>query len=121
MSAAVPKFPSLRPVRGEEERKVRAKAIWDRCKAEMKKTAAPYETAERDYLDDLREMAPAMRALIRLTADFTRAYQAEKLRRNAVDFSDQEHYAIEILTQSDGAPTELARQISSRYQEIMVD
>ena len=121
MSAAVPKFPSLRPVRGEEERKVRAKAIWDRCKAEMKKTAAPYETAERDYLDDLREMAPAMRALIRLTADFTRAYQAEKLRRNAVDFSDQEHYAIEILTQPDGAPTELARQISSRYQEIMVD
>ena len=121
MGAAVPKFPSLRPVRGEEERKVRAKAIWDRCKAEMKKAAAPYETAERDYLDDLREMAPAMRALIRLTADFTRAYQAEKLRRNAVDFSDQEHYAIEILTQPDGAPTELARQISSRYQEIMVD
>ena len=121
MGAAVPKFLSLRPVRGEEERKVRAKAIWGRCKAEMKKAAAPYETAERDYLDDLREMAPAMRALIRLTADFTRAYQAEKLRRNAVDFSDQEHYAIEILTQPDGAPTELARQISSRYQEIMVD
>lgn len=41
--------------------------------------------------------------------------------RNAVDFSGQEHYAIEILTQPDGAPTELARQISSRYQEIMVD
>ena len=57
----------------------------------MKKAAAPYETAERDYLDNLREMAPPMRALIRLTADFTRAYQAEKLRRNAVDFSDQEH------------------------------
>ena len=45
----------------------------------------------------------------------------EKLRRNAVDFSDQEHYAIELLTQPDGAPTELARQMSARYQEIMVD
>mgnify|MGYP000244200425 CR=1 FL=1 len=44
MGAAVPKFPSLRPVRGEEERKVRAKAIWDRCKAEMNRLNALPDT-----------------------------------------------------------------------------
>jgi len=66
-------------------------------------------------------MAPAMLALTALTADFSHRYQAEKARRNALDFSDQEHYAIDLLCQPDGQPTELAQQVAQRYREIMVD
>ena len=66
-------------------------------------------------------MAPAMLGLIRLTGQFSEAYQKEKLRRNAIDFSDQEHYAIEILLEENSKPSDLARQISARYHEIMVD
>ena len=51
----------------------------------------------------------------------TAAYQAEKVRRNCMDFSDQEHYAIRLLQGDDGAPTPLGRQLSGRYREIMVD
>ena len=50
MGAAVPKFPSLRPVRGEEERKVRAKAIWDRCKAEMNRLNALPDTVNHGQM-----------------------------------------------------------------------
>lgn len=57
-------------------------------------------------------MAPAMLALVQLTEDFTAAYQAEKVRRNCMDFSDQEHYAIRLLQGDDGAPTPLGRQLS---------
>ena len=123
MSCVKPAFRRVGTVRGEENAfwKDRAKALRDQCKKEVDKLAAVYERSEEEHLEDLRQMAPAMLGLIRLTAEFTRAYQKEKLRRNVMDFSDQEHYAIEILTDPCGRPTPLARQISGRYREIMVD
>jgi len=123
MSRIKPAFRRMGTVRGEENAfwKDRAKALRDQCKKEVDKIAAVYLRSEAEHLEDLRQMAPAMLGLIALTADFTRAYQKEKLRRNVMDFSDQEHYAIEILTDQNGAPTPLAQQLSGRYREIMVD
>ena len=116
-------FRKLGAVRGEEngDSKAAAKAVWDKCKAAVKKLSAPYQTAESELLDDLRAIAPAMEALLELTADFDRRFQAEKVRRNAMDFSDQEHYAVCLLAGEDGTPTELGEQVSHRYREIMVD
>ncbi len=116
-------FRKLGAVRGEEngDSKTAAKAVWDKCKAAVKKLSAPYQTAESELLDDLRAIAPAMEALLELTADFDRRFQAEKVRRNAMDFSDQEHYAVRLLAGEDGTPTELGEQVSHRYREIMVD
>ena len=116
-------FRKLGAVRGEEngDSKAAAKAVWDKCKAAVKKLSAPYQTAESELLDDLRAIAPAMEALLELTADFDRRLQAEKVRRNAMDFSDQEHYAVRLLAGEDGTPTELGEQVSHRYREIMVD
>ena len=116
-------FRKLGAVRGEEngDSKAAAKAVWDKCKAAEKKLSAPYQTAESELLGDLRAIAPAMEALLELTADFDRRFQAEKVRRNAMDFSDQEHYAVRLLAGEDGTPTELGEQVSHRYREIMVD
>ena len=116
-------FRKLGAVRGEEngDSKAAAKAVWEKCKAAVKKLSAPYQTAESELLDDLRAIAPAMEALLELTADFDRWFQAEKVRRNAMDFSDQEHYAVRLLAGEDGTPTELGEQVSHRYREIMVD
>ncbi len=51
---------------------------------------------------------PGHAGLLRLTASFSgQRYQAEKVRRNALDFSDQEHYALTLLANEDGSPTEL--------------
>ena len=123
MRRVQPEFPRLGAVRGEDggALKETAKRLWDQCKKDVKIFMAPFALDESELLQDLQTMAPAMLALIRLTGDFARGYQKEKLRRNAVDFSDQEHFAIEILTEKDGAPTELARQTAQRYREIMVD
>lgn len=116
-------FPKFKPVRGEENEncKERMKKLRDRCQKEMKGAMEIFAASEEEHLEDLRAMAPAMLALTELTEHFMRAYREEKVRRNTADFSDQEHYAIELLTDTDGNPTELARQVAGRYREIMVD
>ena len=116
-------FPSLKAVRGaeNEEVKSRMKALKERFGKELKEVMEPFSTSQAEHLMDLHVMAPAMLALLDLTAEFICALQQEKVRRNAADFSDQEHYAVELLLTADGSPTELARQIAESYVEIMVD
>ncbi len=116
-------FPRLAAARGVEDEALRArmKRLWDNCKASVGKLGAWFDASAGEAADDLRAMAPAMIALLRLTASFARSYQAEKRRRNAADFSDQEHEAIRLLIGADEQPTELARTVSERYREIMVD
>ena len=114
-------FPRLKPVKGDDARKEQVKRIWTNCKDAMKKVTALFAVSEAEYGEDLAAMAPAMRALVRLTGEFSDAYQLEKARRNVMDFSDEEHYAIALLTKEDGTPSEAAQQIAEQYREIMVD
>ena len=121
--AAQVAYPRLTAARKVEDAalKDRMKRLWDNGKASMGKLGALFTASAAEAADDLRAMASAMAALLRLTAEFARAYQAEKRRRNAADFSDQEHLAIRLLVAEDGTPTELARTVAERYREIMVD
>ena len=97
------------------------KARRDECKESMKKLAAGFEADSKTLLDELKQTAPVMEELLRLTLDFDRAYAADKRRAALVDYSDLEHMAVELLLDEKGAPTALARQLSRRYTEIMVD
>ena len=116
-------FPRLAAVKDSDggEMKARMKGLWDNCKETVKGFAELFAASSDEAVEDLRTMAPAMLALIDLTADFSRRYNEEKRRRNAADFSDQEHEAIRLLVGKNGEPTELAALVSTRYREIMVD
>ena len=72
-------------------------------------------------LRELEQTAPAMEALLELTLDFDREFEKDKVQRGLVDYSDLEHYTARLLTDEAGRPTALARQLSERYGEIMVD
>lgn len=116
-------FPRLGSTRKPPDPDVR-----DRVKAQRDAAKKAIQTLQKQInipsaqaLADLHTTAPAMQALLALTLDFGAAYAAEKRRRSLVDFSDLEHMAAQLLTDDDGAPTELARQLSGRYTEIMVD
>ena len=114
--------PRLNAARGvDDPLKGQVIAVRNAAKAAMKSVRTLFSVSEEDYCADLKAMAPAMRALIRLTVAFSRAYQVEKARRNVMDFSDQEHYAITLLTGENGEPSETAQRIARRYREIMVD
>lgn len=122
-AAAAVTFPRLTTPRGrKDEPEITAlKEVWEACKTRYKKLAKLLDVNGEEAMEDLRAVAPAMEALLHLTGEFSARYQAEKLRLNAADFSDQEHLALRLLVSEDGSPTELGAQVSQRYQEILVD
>lgn len=65
-----------------------------------------------------------IRVLVRLTLQFAEGYAREKERRNAADFSDMEHWALQLLlTKENGidVPTPLAAELGDTFREIIVD
>ena len=117
---ALPRFPALRKSPDEalsDYVKARRKA----CLEDVKKIAGIFAMPSADALRDLESTAPAMRRLLRLTLEFDAAFQKEKRSRGLADYADLEHRAAALLVGPDGNPTELARRLSGRYVEIMVD
>ena len=75
-------------------------------------------------LEEIRLMAPLMHTLVGLVEDFTTRYQALKEERGLVDFSDLEHYALQILSEEvDGerVPSDIAIDYQNRFAEVLVD
>ena len=122
--AALPlSFPRLGVLRSSPDPELSEyiKAVRALCKKSCEKYAKLLGGDSEKLLGDMRSTAPAMRALIELTLRFDRAYAAEKRRKAELDFADLEHLTAQLLTNEDGSPTELARESSQRFCEIMVD
>jgi len=99
----------------------RFKAHRNACKEAVKGFKTDFAQGAAEVLADIRRTAPAMDALLELTLEFDKVFAKEKKRRGLVDYGDLEHFAARLLSEPDGTPTLLARQISERYTEIMVD
>ena len=59
-----------------------------------------------------------------LTLQFKEAFSSKKREKNLLDFTDMEHFALRILVEKvDGEliPTQAARELSEKYEEVMVD
>ncbi len=105
-----------------EDAKNRAKAIRDAYKKLIKENLIPDFTADEDML--YKEEAYSRdisRALVELVREYIKRLGEEKLRRNIADFSDLEHFALQILWNEDGTKTDIAREYASEFKEIYVD
>lgn len=74
--------------------------------------------------EQMRQTASNARCLAGLTLRFMELLDGEKRRKNILDFSDQEHFALKILTrEEDGrlVPSETADVFAKYFAEIMVD
>ncbi len=71
--------------------------------------------------DIMRRAAGLCDSLYDLISEFSERYSAEKSRRGMIDFSDIEHLALRLLTDKDGAPTDIARQTATQFDEIYID
>ena len=83
-----------------------------------------FARTEKEVLEELRECAPSVRMLVRLTEDFSERFAAAKRRKNLLDFSDIEHMALRILTDRTGdsfVPSEVADRYSRQFEEILID
>ena len=74
-------FPRLTTPKGmaEDPEVVRLKGLWENAKTAAKKLAPMLAVSDTEAMEDLQTMAPAMTALLKLTADFSDAYRTEKL------------------------------------------
>lgn len=99
--------------------KDRVKAARDRLKkavAQLKQDSRPVLSGA--YLAELDELAPLAEALVNLTLNFYRAWQAAKRRARLWEFSDLEHYALQLLQNDELA---VAADLRARFYEVLVD
>ena len=76
----------------------------------------------QEILEQLTLVQPSAEALAEVTERFIDAFAARKQDKNLVDFSDLEHFALEILVEEEtGEPTETAKEFQNAYEEIMID
>ena len=106
---------------GDSVLKERVKALRDLCKKQITQLGERFDVSAADAMDDLRAVAPAMTALLDVTAEYDRELTELKRRRHLIDFADGEHLTARLLTREDGQPSALAAEWSRRYREIMVD
>lgn len=109
----------------DQAAKEEAKELRDRCKENVNTLLKQYFFQEpKAMYDDMKECAPHMKELVRLTLAFRKKYNQAKKDKNLLDFSDLGHYALQILLmEKDGAmvPSETAELLRGRYDRIMVD
>lgn len=91
----------------------------------LKKVPGIMCVSSEEHADDMRLLRDPVTKLIELVKQFGRKYSAEKDKMNSADFSDILHRALNLLAVSDGSggyiKTDLARELSSHYVEILVD
>lgn len=117
-------FPRLGALRNSPDPELSdaVKRVRERCKKAMEKLTGDFSDTSDQLLSEMRETAPAMRALLEVTLRFDELYSQEKRRQGYVDFSDLEHLTLKLLYDPENAsPTPLAHEISGRFTEIMVD
>ena len=91
-------------------------------KKRMEKLNALLPRTEEDCRRDLAAMAPLAEALGRLVEQYTARFTALKREHKWLDYNDLEHETLRLLVDpATGAPTLLARDVSRRFAEIMVD
>lgn len=77
---------------------------------------------ESAFRADMRAVEPYSHALFSLVGEYMDRLDDEKRLRNILDFGDLEHLTVRMLLGEDGEEhTALARALSCRYTEIMVD
>lgn len=98
------------------------KAIRTACKEKTEALTKLFSDSGETVLAGLSQTALAAKGLTDLVRQFGKNYAQAKKRRRIVDFGDLEHYALELLLgKNHSGPTAAAREIGSRFREILVD
>ena len=101
-----------------------AKARRTACEEVIEKLRRWFGEDSATLAEDMAAVAPVTGELLALVRDFSAAYAEEKRRRGLLDFSDLEHLALRLLSRTENGrrvPTEVARELSERFDEILVD
>ena len=103
-----------------EQLKNLVKALREDAKDNLKELGIRYFYGNLDELTELTEAsAPPLEMLVKLTKDFAERFQAKKREKNVLDFSDMEHFALDILLKKEGENYVPARRQESFLKNMM--
>ena len=78
------------------------------------------------HIEDMKEMYPIMNQLTLLVKDFSERFTQHKQAAGMLDFSDLEHYSLQLLIKEGSRPenpepSEVALQFKNQFTEVLVD
>lgn len=103
------------------------KAEREDIKKRMKSIASDYMFFyEEDMLEDIRAVYSVSKELTETVKEFSARFKNAKREKSVLDFSDMEHYALEILLEEGSAvrkpiPSKAALNFQEKYFEVMTD
>ncbi len=107
---------------GDDDLVQHIKAVREACKKGLAKQLRPFADSSAVVLRELSASAPAVRGLISLVHQFEMTYSRMKRSRRILDFGDLEHYTLDLLYgKTRSGITAAAREIGTRFREVMVD
>lgn len=112
-----------RKYEGSKEKQEQVKGIRKTVKEALLKIQESYFYQDLQKMQsDIENILPDVEALAALAQSFTEAYAQKKEERKVLDFSDIEHFALNILIdESTKEPTAAARELREMFEEIMID
>lgn len=123
-------FGKLKAMRGDEYDKslqMQAKELRDNAKKLVTSLAEElFGRTPEQFMEELQELAPLMRALAELVIAFGQGYEAAKRAKGLLDFGDLEHYCLRILRDSASTPDCMSPSIAAlefqqQFDEILLD
>lgn len=118
---------AIRKGQCDEDLKKKAAKLRDKAKKIVNGLASElFSRKPESFLRDMEEMKPVIETLTGLVRKFAVMFEAAKRERGIVDFSDLEHYCLDILVQSEDetgslAPSAAALSYRDQFREVLVD
>lgn len=122
LSISFAKFAQSR--KSDKELREKVQGIRNNMKKRREKLVDKFCMDTDEQLKQLKNSSKYAGVYLDLVKEFTTRYQEYKQNKNIVDFSDVEHYALNILIQRDNGEchyTDVADELAASFNEIYID
>ncbi len=115
-------FKRLNPVRGYTgENKDRCSEYRKLVKKDINDILGLFVVTEAEYNEDTQSLQEVVSELVNAVKQYAEEFDKLKKAENGADFSDILHLTLKLLQDENGEKTELAKELSLGYAEILVD
>lgn len=116
-------LPAARKFQGDMGKKRQIQTLRKSVKDSRDRLTEQYfRFSPEEMVSQLLDNRELVHTLIQVTIGFMEAYSRKKREKNLLDFSDMEHFALEILVDDNTKePTQTALELRGQFAETMVD
>lgn len=116
------RLPAIRKGQCDEDKKEQVKQLRERIRKRIGACRETYFFDTPEAIgEDMQNTGRLLKPLVYLTLQFMEQFAADKAKENVIDFSDMEHFALKILVDEEGNPTDTAKWYQDYYAQVMID